>query len=156
MNHTKPLHILLIHLFLALFAVGCDKLQPGYYLTPANYPTLPPTPMGTAPPVSPTLTPLSTVQEATGDLATLTPVENDTAPEPIGESPTLTPSATLPPCDETEGQIVEESFASGRPLAPDAVRLAVFKSRRGSRGYREASVDAFLDRVVELLVVASV
>lgn len=51
---------------------------------------------------------------------------------------------------------VEESFASGRPLAPDAVRLAVFKSRRGSRGYREASVDAFLDRVVELLVVASV
>lgn len=51
---------------------------------------------------------------------------------------------------------VEESFAMGRPLAPDAVRLAVFKSRRGSRGYREASVDAFLDRVVELLVVASV
>ncbi|MEJ2578323.1 MAG: DivIVA domain-containing protein [Kineosporiaceae bacterium] len=53
-------------------------------------------------------------------------------------------------------QRVEESFATGRPLAPDAVRLAVFKSRRGSRGYREASVDAFLDRVVELLVVASV
>lgn len=51
---------------------------------------------------------------------------------------------------------VEEAFASGRPLAPDAVRLAVFKSRRGSRGYREASVDAFLDRVVELLVVATV
>ena len=51
---------------------------------------------------------------------------------------------------------VEESFATGRPLAPDAVRLAVFKSRRGSRGYREASVDAFLDRVVELLVVAAV
>jgi DivIVA domain-containing protein len=51
---------------------------------------------------------------------------------------------------------VEEAFASGRPLAPDAVRLAVFKSRRGTRGYREASVDAFLDRVVELLVVATV
>ena len=53
-------------------------------------------------------------------------------------------------------QSIEESFALGRPLAPDSVRLAVFKSRRGSRGYREASVDAFLDRVVELLVVAAV
>ncbi len=51
---------------------------------------------------------------------------------------------------------IEDAFASGRPLAPDSVRLAVFKSRRGSRGYREASVDAFLDRVVELLVVAAV
>jgi len=51
---------------------------------------------------------------------------------------------------------IEDAFASGRPLAPDAVRLAVFKSRRGGRGYREASVDAFLDRVVELLVVAAV
>ena len=51
---------------------------------------------------------------------------------------------------------IEESFAMGQPLPPDAVRLAVFKSRRGSRGYREASVDAFLDRVVELLVVQTV
>jgi len=51
---------------------------------------------------------------------------------------------------------VEAAFANGRPMAPDAVRLAVFKSRRGARGYREASVDAFLDRVVELLVVATV
>lgn len=51
---------------------------------------------------------------------------------------------------------IEEAFASGRPLPPDAVRLAVFRSRRGSRGYREASVDAFLDRVVELLLVQSV
>jgi DivIVA domain-containing protein len=51
---------------------------------------------------------------------------------------------------------IETAFASGQQLAPDDVRLAVFKSRRGSRGYREASVDAFLDRVVELLVVATV
>ena len=51
---------------------------------------------------------------------------------------------------------IEDAFASGRPLAPEAVRMAVFKSRRGARGYREASVDAFLDRVVELLVVAAV
>jgi len=54
------------------------------------------------------------------------------------------------------GTSVEEAFVSGRALAPDSVRLAVFKSRRGGRGYREASVDAFLDRVVELLVVATV
>jgi DivIVA domain-containing protein len=53
-------------------------------------------------------------------------------------------------------QQIEESFAMGQPMAPDAVRLAVFKSRRGARGYREASVDAFLDRVVELLVVQTV
>jgi DivIVA domain-containing protein len=53
-------------------------------------------------------------------------------------------------------QRIEESFAMGQPLPPDSVRLAVFKSRRGSRGYREASVDAFLDRVVELLVVQTV
>ena len=53
-------------------------------------------------------------------------------------------------------QRIEESFARGEPMAPDAVRLAVFKSRRGARGYREASVDAFLDRVVELLVVQTV
>jgi len=51
---------------------------------------------------------------------------------------------------------IEDAFVSGRALAPDSVRLAVFKSRRGGRGYREASVDAFLDRVVELLVVAAV
>lgn len=51
---------------------------------------------------------------------------------------------------------IEDAFASGRPLAPESVRMAVFKSRRGARGYREASVDAFLDRVVELLVVAAV
>jgi DivIVA domain-containing protein len=53
-------------------------------------------------------------------------------------------------------QRIEESFAMGQPMTPDAVRLAVFKSRRGARGYREASVDAFLDRVVELLVVQTV
>ena len=51
---------------------------------------------------------------------------------------------------------IEQSFEAGQPLTPDAVRLAVFKSRRGHRGYREASVDAFLDRVVELLVVQTV
>jgi DivIVA domain-containing protein len=51
---------------------------------------------------------------------------------------------------------VEDGFSDGRPMPPDAVRLAVFRSRRGSRGYREGSVDAFLDRIVELLVVQNV
>jgi DivIVA domain-containing protein len=51
---------------------------------------------------------------------------------------------------------IEGSFAGTRPISPDAVRLAVFRSRRGSRGYREGSVDAFLDRIVELLVVQNV
>lgn len=40
----------------------------------------------------------------------------------------------------------------GPPLSVDEVRRAVFRPRRGSRGYREAPVDAFLDRVVEVMV----
>ncbi|WP_432565631.1 DivIVA domain-containing protein [Kineococcus sp. SYSU DK003] len=37
-------------------------------------------------------------------------------------------------------------------LSADDVRGALFRPRRGRRGYREAPVDAFLDRVVELMV----
>jgi enterochelin esterase-like enzyme len=104
----------LAQIFLALFAAGCDKLQAGYYLTPANYPTLPPTLTSTVPPVSPTNTPLSTVQETTGSLAAPAASQDgdEAAPTLTVEPPTLTPSATIPPCDETEGQIVEESFVS--------------------------------------------
>jgi enterochelin esterase-like enzyme len=109
-NHTNPLHILFAQLFLALFAVGCDKLQPGYYLTPANYPTLPPTLTGTAPPAPPTITPLSTIQGTESSLSA--PAASGSDPAPTIESPTLTPSPTFAPCDETEGQIVEESFIS--------------------------------------------
>lgn len=43
-------------------------------------------------------------------------------------------------------------LSAGEPLSVDEVRRAVFRSRRGSRGYREAPVDAFLDRVVEVMV----
>ncbi|UER53935.1 DivIVA domain-containing protein [Kineosporiaceae bacterium SCSIO 59966] len=40
----------------------------------------------------------------------------------------------------------------GDPMSVDEVRRAVFRTRRGSRGYREEQVDAFLDRVVEVMV----
>jgi DivIVA domain-containing protein len=36
-------------------------------------------------------------------------------------------------------------------LAVGTLRSAVFRSRRGSRGYSEAAVDAFLDRVVAVM-----
>ncbi len=116
MNRTKPPHILLIQLSLALLAVGCDKLQPGYYLTPANYPTLPPTLTGIPAPVSPTLTPVSTIQQTVSDLTDPAASEDaatvTTTAAPTVEPLTPTPSATLTPCDEAEGQIIEESFVS--------------------------------------------
>ena len=42
-------------------------------------------------------------------------------------------------------------FDDGEPMSVDEVRRAVFRTRRGSRGYSEAQVDAFLDRVVDHL-----
>ncbi|GAB2698026.1 DivIVA domain-containing protein [Thalassiella azotivora] len=43
-------------------------------------------------------------------------------------------------------------FDEGEPMSADDVRRAVFRTRRGSRGYREAQVDAFLDRAVEIMI----
>ncbi|MEZ0494247.1 DivIVA domain-containing protein [Kineococcus sp. TBRC 1896] len=43
-------------------------------------------------------------------------------------------------------------FRGELTLTADDVRDALFRPRRGGRGYREAPVDAFLDRVVELMV----
>ena len=43
-------------------------------------------------------------------------------------------------------------FDDGQPMSVDEVRRAVFRTRRGSRGYTERQVDAFLDRVVEVMV----
>jgi DivIVA domain-containing protein len=43
-------------------------------------------------------------------------------------------------------------FDDGAAMSADEVRRAVFRTRRGSRGYREAQVDAFLDRAIEIMV----
>jgi DivIVA domain-containing protein len=43
-------------------------------------------------------------------------------------------------------------FNDGEEMSADEVRRAVFRGRRGKRGYREVQVDAFLDRVVEIMV----
>jgi DivIVA domain-containing protein len=44
-------------------------------------------------------------------------------------------------------------FDKGEEMSADEVRRAVFRTRRGSRGYREAQVDAFLDRAIQVMVV---
>lgn len=43
-------------------------------------------------------------------------------------------------------------FDDGQEMSADEVRRAVFRTRRGSRGYCEAEVDSFLDRAVEIMV----
>lgn len=45
-----------------------------------------------------------------------------------------------------------EHFRSDEALDPSLVRTAVFRQARGSRSYEEQQVDAFLDRVLELLL----
>lgn len=42
-------------------------------------------------------------------------------------------------------------FDDGTPLSVDVPRTAVFREAKGAEGYEEAQVDAFLDRVVEVL-----
>ncbi|AJT42774.1 DivIVA domain-containing protein [Psychromicrobium lacuslunae] len=42
-------------------------------------------------------------------------------------------------------------FEQDKPLSVDTVRRAVFGSARGKEGYEEQQVDAFLDRVIELM-----
>lgn len=46
---------------------------------------------------------------------------------------------------------VREHLAEGMPLTVDEVRTSVFRVGRGRRGYREAPVDAYLDRVVDVM-----
>ncbi|GAA0325084.1 DivIVA domain-containing protein [Kineococcus aurantiacus] len=48
--------------------------------------------------------------------------------------------------------LLADHFQGTARLSADDVRGALFRPRRGGRGYREAPVDAFLDRVVELMV----
>jgi DivIVA domain-containing protein len=49
-------------------------------------------------------------------------------------------------------ELLVQHFRGSTTLTADEVRDALFRPRRGARGYREAPVDAFLDRVVELMV----
>jgi DivIVA domain-containing protein len=49
-------------------------------------------------------------------------------------------------CHELIGYLEED-----QPLSVDSVRCAVFRQAKGQDGYEEAQVDAFLDRVVELM-----
>lgn len=42
-------------------------------------------------------------------------------------------------------------FEADKPLSVDVVRRAVFRSAEGRNGYEETQVDAFMDRVVELM-----
>ncbi|MGI4894761.1 MAG: DivIVA domain-containing protein [Janthinobacterium lividum] len=48
--------------------------------------------------------------------------------------------------------LLAEHLRGGPRLQVGDVRGVLFRPRRGRRGYREAPVDAFLDRVVELMV----
>ncbi|WP_328698845.1 DivIVA domain-containing protein [Brevibacterium rongguiense] len=42
-------------------------------------------------------------------------------------------------------------FSEGRAMSVDEVRRALFKTRKGQRAYDEDQVDAFIDRVVEVM-----
>ena len=49
-------------------------------------------------------------------------------------------------CDQLLGYLEDD-----QPMSVDVVRRAVFREARGADGYEENQVDAFLDRVVELM-----
>jgi DivIVA domain-containing protein len=50
---------------------------------------------------------------------------------------------------DTLVDLVQEHITDGRQLQLEQVRRVVFKARRG--GYREAQVDAYIDKTIELL-----
>jgi enterochelin esterase-like enzyme len=94
---------------LTLLAAGCRQLQPGFYLTPDNFPT----PVGggiqvaestsqSVAPAQPTSTPVSTVRA----------VETPTLTAPPTQTPAASATPTEPSCAETEGRIVVNSFTS--------------------------------------------
>jgi DivIVA domain-containing protein len=51
-------------------------------------------------------------------------------------------------------QRLSDYFNTGKPLTSTEVRQAVFTPLRGKKGYEMGSVDAFLDRALEVLVAA--
>jgi enterochelin esterase-like enzyme len=84
-----------IFLILVLLLAGC-QFQPGYYLTPEHFPVTPTPP--------PSETPIPSLTSSPSPIpATLTWTPDSPSP-----SPTLTPV----PCDDLEGQIVQDSFWS--------------------------------------------
>lgn len=46
---------------------------------------------------------------------------------------------------------INRYFTAGEAMSVDEVRRVIFKSRRGAKGYDEDQVDAFIDRVVEVM-----
>lgn len=49
-------------------------------------------------------------------------------------------------CDRINGY-----FTQGKPMSVDEVRRVLFRTRKGTRAYDEDQVDAFIDRVVEVM-----
>ena len=66
----------------------------------------------------------------------------------------LTAAYDVQAVDELCDQLAEY-FDGQLAMAPDQVRTISFRGRRGSRGYAEASVDRFLDQVVEIMTQVS-
>ena len=66
----------------------------------------------------------------------------------------LSRSYAVTDVDELCGRLLRY-FEDGEGMSVDEVRRAVFRTRFGSRGYAEAQVDAFLDRVVEVMHAAA-
>jgi DivIVA domain-containing protein len=66
----------------------------------------------------------------------------------------LTAAYDVQAVDELCDQLAEY-FDGQLAMAPDQVRTISFRGRRGSRGYSEASVDRFLDQVVEIMTQVS-
>ncbi len=109
-RRQSKLLLIIITLF-ALLTAGCDRLRAGYYLTPENYPTARPSQIPSIKPVTLTATPVSTIQQLIVPTITLTPFGATAGPT---TTITPTPTETLQPCNETQGQVIEEVFSSQR------------------------------------------
>ncbi|MET1035523.1 MAG: DivIVA domain-containing protein [Arthrobacter sp.] len=60
------------------------------------------------------------------------------------------PSYNVEDVDELCEELIDY-FEHDTPLSVDAVRRVMFREAKGQEGYEESQVDAFLDRVVELM-----
>jgi DivIVA domain-containing protein len=66
----------------------------------------------------------------------------------------LTAAYDVQAVDELCDQLAEY-FDGQLAMSPDQVRTISFRGRRGTRGYAEASVDRYLDQVVEIMTQVS-